>query len=260
MASTARRLSLRCKAEGSLERAAEPRLGSIPLDGPFATTPTLPPRCPTPRPPQVRQARLLCAGSARGRRRRVPAPARARGPRAARRRRSGGRAFCRAGRRRRRRGRLRGVRCGNQAPRRWREFCCPRRWRRARRASPTSARARSARCARGGRRRLAPFPTSPRIPGRRPVSTRRLVVFPRRRSCDSSRTHAGALAALRRAGARSAGTLALDGPSRRLLFSTSRCSRNRRGACPSHAIDATAKRRRGPVSYTHLTLPTILLV
>ena len=56
-------------------------------------------------------------------------------------------------------------------------------WRRARRASPTSARARSARCARGGRRRLAPFPTSPRIPGRRPVSTRRLVVFPRRRSC-----------------------------------------------------------------------------
>ena len=67
--------------------------------------------------------------------------------------------------------------------RRWREFCCPHRWRRARRASPTSARARSARCARGGRRRLAPFPTSPRIPGRRPVSTRRLVVFPRRRSC-----------------------------------------------------------------------------
>ena len=39
MASTARRLSLRCTAEGSLERAAEPRLGSIPLDGPFATTP-----------------------------------------------------------------------------------------------------------------------------------------------------------------------------------------------------------------------------
>ena len=109
MASTARRLSLRCTAEGSLERAAEPRLGSIPLDGPFATMPTLPPRCPKPRPPQVRQARVRGAGGARGRRRRVPAPARARGPRAARRRRSGGRAFCRAGRRRRRRGRLRGV-------------------------------------------------------------------------------------------------------------------------------------------------------
>ena len=91
-------------------------------------------------------------------------------------------------------------------------------WRRARRASPTSARARSARCARGGRRRLAPFRTSPRIPGRRPVSTRRLVVFPRRRFCDSSRAHTGALAALRRAGARSAGTLALDGPLRRPLF------------------------------------------
>ena len=181
MASTARRLSLRCTAEGSLERAAEPRLGSIPLDGPFATTPTLPPRCPKPRPPQVRQARVRGAGGARGRRRRVPAPARARGPRAARRRRSGGRAFRRAGRRRRRRGRLRGVRC--QAPRRWRDFCCPRRWRRARRASPTSARARSARCARGGRRRLVPFRTSPKIPGRRLVLTRRLVVFPRRRSC-----------------------------------------------------------------------------
>ena len=109
MASTARRLSLRCTAKGSLDRAAEPRLGSIPLDGPFATTPTLPPRCPKPRPPQVRQARVRGAGGARGRRRRVPAPARARGPRAARRRRSGGRAFCRAGRRRRRRRRQRGV-------------------------------------------------------------------------------------------------------------------------------------------------------
>ena len=109
MASTARRLSLRCTAKGSLDRAAEPRLGSIPLDGPSATTPTLPQCCPKPRPPQVRQARVRGAGGARGRRRRVPAPARARGPRAARRRRSGGRAFCRAGRRRRRRGRLRGV-------------------------------------------------------------------------------------------------------------------------------------------------------
>ena len=39
MASTARRVSIRCTAVGSLERAAEPRLGSIPLDGPFATTP-----------------------------------------------------------------------------------------------------------------------------------------------------------------------------------------------------------------------------
>ena len=110
MASTARRLSLRCTAEGSLERAAEPRLGSIPLDGPFATTPTLPPRCPKPRPPQVRQARVRGAGGARGRRRRVPAPARARGPRAARRsERAAGRGRARAGRRRRRRRRLRGV-------------------------------------------------------------------------------------------------------------------------------------------------------
>ena len=110
MASTARRLSLRCTAEGSLERAAEPRLGSIPLDGPFATTPTLPPRCPKPRPPQVRQARVRGAGGARGRRRRVPAPARARGPRAARRGgRAAGRGRARAGRRRRRRRRLRGV-------------------------------------------------------------------------------------------------------------------------------------------------------
>ena len=95
-------------------------------------------------------------------------------------------------RRRRRRRRLRGARVSSGSTphrRRPRIFLSttptttPTPWRRARRASPTSARARSARCARGGRRRLAPFPTSPRIPGRRPVSTRRLVVFPRRRSC-----------------------------------------------------------------------------
>ena len=150
MASTARRLSLRCTAEGSLERAAEPRLDA---------TAALPQATTTAGAPSARARRW--------RRSRPPASSSGSGTRA---RPSSGSTPSR------RRPRLLPSRSTTTTT-------TPTPWRRARRASPTSARARSARCARGGRRRLAPFRTSPRIPGRRPVSTRRLVVFPRRRSC-----------------------------------------------------------------------------
>ena len=161
MASTARRLSLRCTAEGSLERhaATRPRLGQ---DHAAAAAPSHDHR---------RCAKRACcalaaleaagvefsSGASRARPSSCSTPA--------------GTApsaepvdddddeadSVASGVRRRRWRRLRGV--GPVA------------------RPPTSARARSARCARGGRRRLAPFRTSPRIPGRRPVSTRRLVVF-----------------------------------------------------------------------------------